>query len=45
MNGLANVLCRAGTSRATARLAKLEQRGERTSRGVEDDVRRILTAP
>jgi histidinol dehydrogenase len=42
VNGLANVLCRAGTPRATARLAKLEQRGERTSRGVEDDVRRII---
>jgi histidinol dehydrogenase len=36
------MLCRAGTARAAARLARLAQRGEQTSRAVEADVRRIV---
>jgi len=42
MSALDAMLCRAGTARATARLARLERRGEQTSRGVEADVRRIV---
>ncbi len=36
------ILCRAGTPRARARLARLEQRGERAGRAVETRVRRIV---
>jgi histidinol dehydrogenase len=36
------MLCRAGTPRATTRLARLEARGEQTSRAVEAGVRRIM---
>jgi histidinol dehydrogenase len=39
---LADILVRAGTARATARLARLERRGERTSAAVEARVRRIV---
>ncbi len=36
------ILCRAGTPRARARLARLEQRGERAGRAVETRDRRIV---
>jgi histidinol dehydrogenase len=36
------LLCRAGTARANARLARLERRGEQTSAAVETRVRRII---
>jgi histidinol dehydrogenase len=43
MNDLSDILFRAGTPRARARLARLESRGDMAGRGIEARVRRIVT--